>query len=102
MAESGSASPTQWRLLLSLSPFVRPYRRWIVAAIVATALSGLLGLGFPWVLGSLVDSALDGTGGRSELNQAGILLLAIFAAQALMSRIRIWALAYAGQHVVNN
>ena len=102
MTDPEPGPPTQWRLLLALGPFVRPYRRWIGAAILATAASGLLGLGFPWVLGSLVDSALDGTDGRSELNQAALLLLAIFAAQALMSRVRIWTLAYAGQHVVNN
>ena len=97
-----SPAPPQWVLLKTLGPFIRPYRGWLALAVAATVLSGLLGLGFPWILGSLVDSALAGDSGRSELNRSALILLGIFAAQALTSRVRIWSLAYAGQHVVNN
>ncbi len=93
---------TQWALLLRLGAFIRPYRRWLVLAVLATAAGGLLGLGFPWVLGSLVDSALDPESGPADLGWATAVLLAIFAAQALVAALRIYCLAYAGQHIVNN
>ena len=94
--------PTQWFLLRGLAPYVRPYRRWLIAAILATGLGGALGLGFPWVLGSLVDSALDPAAGPSQLTAAAVALLVIFGAQALLAAARIYCLAYAGQHIVNN
>ncbi len=92
----------QWRLLRQLAVYIRPYRGWLVLAIVATSAGGVLGLGFPWVMGSLVDSALDPDAGSSELGYAAAVLLAIFALQAIMAAVRIYSLAYAGQHIVNS
>ena len=103
--EAGGRTPargSQWQQLRALRPYMRPYRARLLAAVLATALSGLLGLGFPWVLGTLVDSALAGDGDIGDLNLSAALLAGIFMAQAALARVRIWNLAYAGQHIVND
>ena len=87
-------------LLSALWPYVRPYRGWLVAALLATGVSGVLGLGFPWILGQLVDSALDPANG--DLSRSAMLLVAIFAGQAILAGVRIRTLAHAGQHAVND
>ena len=93
-------SSSDWQLLAALWPYVRPYRGWLIAALVATAVSGLLGLGFPWILGTLVDSALDPDSG--DLSRSALLLIGIFAGQAILAGVRIRTLAHAGQHAVND
>ncbi len=94
------STKSDWQLLKSLWPYVHPYRYWLLSALLATAITGVLGLGFPWILGTLVDSALDPSNG--DLSRSAMILIAIFAGQAIFTSIRIRTLAYAGQHVVNN
>ena len=98
--ENRRSGKSDWQLLKSLWPYVRPYRYWLLTALLATTVTGILGLGFPWILGTLVDSALDPATG--DLGRSAVILIAIFAGQAIFTSIRIRTLAYAGQHVVNN
>ncbi len=98
--ENRQSGKSDWQLLKSLWPYVRPYRYWLLTALIATTVTGILGLGFPWILGTLVDSALDPASG--DLGRSAVILIAIFAGQAIFTSIRIRTLAYAGQHVVNN
>ena len=70
--ENRRSGKSDWQLLKSLWPYVRPYRYWLLTALLATTVTGILGLGFPWILGTLVDSALDpatGDLGRSAVNK---------------------------------
>jgi subfamily B ATP-binding cassette protein MsbA len=86
----------QFRRLFS---FIRPYRRWLLLATVGVSVSAALGLVFPRVMGTLVDTALQASG-NSRLDTIALLLLGVFAVQALFNYLRIYALAIVGEGVV--
>lgn len=86
----------QFRRLFS---FIRPYRRWLLLATVGVSVSAALGLVFPQVMGTLVDTALEASG-TARLDNIALLLLGVFAVQALFNYLRIYALAIVGEGVV--
>ncbi len=73
--------------------------RWLVVATVGVAVSAALGLVFPRIMGTLVDTALQ-EDDASTLNRIALLLLAVFLVQALFNFVRIYALALVGEGVV--
>jgi subfamily B ATP-binding cassette protein MsbA len=85
--------------LRRLFSFLRTYRRWLVIATVGVTVSALMGLVFPRVMGTLVDTALDETD-TSSLDLIALVLLGVFAVQALFNYLRIFALARVGEGVV--
>ncbi|MDX2007784.1 MAG: ABC transporter ATP-binding protein [Meiothermus sp.] len=94
-AERGDAK-NLWRLL----EYVRPYRTLLVVALVATAVSSLLGLVFPNVVGQLIDRALQQTKDTTNLDRLALGLLGIFALQAAFSYLNTSLLVRVGQGVV--
>jgi subfamily B ATP-binding cassette protein MsbA len=82
--------------------FVKPYRLRLVIGTAAVVVASLLGLVFPALMGSLVDSALSGVeaGNVSQLNQFAVLLLIVFAVQALFNYVQTFNLAVVGEGVV--
>ena len=77
--ENRRSGKSDWQLLKSLWPYVRPYRYWLLTALLATTVTGILGLGFPWILGTLVDSALDPASG--DLGRSAVILI-VYNSQA--------------------
>ncbi len=88
--------------LRNLLSFVRPFRKWLAAAIVGVTVASLLGLVFPFIMGNLVDTALDQTGSTEGLDRTALLLLGVFFAQALFNYLRSYSLAVVGEGVVAN
>jgi len=86
--------------LRDLVRFVRPYRRWLVVAMVGVTVSAGLGLVFPRIMGDLVDSALGATSDVGTLNQVALVLLGVFALQAVFNALRVYALDVVGEGVV--
>ncbi|NND85040.1 MAG: ABC transporter ATP-binding protein, partial [Acidimicrobiia bacterium] len=86
--------------LRDLLRFVRPYRRWLVFALVGVTFSAGLGLVFPRVMGELVDTALVGSGTTSSLDRVALLLVGVFALQAAFNAVRVYALDVVGEGVV--
>ena len=82
--------------------FVRPYRARLVVGTVAVVVSAVLGLVFPAIMGDLVDSALSGAegGDTSTLDRYAVVLLAVFAVQAVFNFLRSYELAVVGEGVV--
>jgi subfamily B ATP-binding cassette protein MsbA len=80
--------------------FARPYRRKILIATVAVVFASGLGLVFPRIMGSLVDSALGDTSDTAKLNRFAVILVVVFLAQAGFNFIRSYWLAIAGEGVV--
>jgi subfamily B ATP-binding cassette protein MsbA len=80
--------------------FVRPYRWMLLVALLATAVSSLLGLVFPNFVGRLIDSALAGAKTPSALNQVALGLFGIFLIQSVFNYINTFLLARIGQGVV--
>jgi ATP-binding cassette subfamily B protein len=79
---------------LNLGRYLLPYRFKFIAAFVCLGLSSLMGLSFPYVAGSLVDSALARYGlpdvglPRFGVNAIAGLLVVVLAAQAAFSFIQ--------------
>lgn len=63
------------------------------------AVSALLGLVFPRVIGTLVDTALEDTD-MSTLDQIALLLLGVFLVQGAFNYLRIYGLGLVGEGVV--
>jgi subfamily B ATP-binding cassette protein MsbA len=68
-------------------------------ATVGVVVSAGLGLVFPQIMGTLVDTALTDTG-TGTLDSIALLLLGVFIVQAVFNYIRIYALSIVGEGVV--
>ena len=90
------------RQLRRLAAFVRPYRARLAVAVVAVVVASAMGLVFPLVVGDLVDSALVDSvaGDPSALNRIALLLLVVFAVQAVFNYVQQYQLAAVGEGVV--
>lgn len=86
--------------LSRLAPFVRPYRRYLVVALVGVVFASSLGLVYPQVLGNLVDTALRPEADESNLDLIAVVLLGVFALQAGFNAVRIYYLNLMGEAVV--
>ncbi len=82
-----------------LLAYVRPYRRWLIIAIAALLISSALGLVLPLVVRSLVDVVFVDKS-MATLNRIAVLLLVVFATQAVFSFIHRLTLAYTGEKAV--
>ena len=95
--------PTRGQLkqLRRLFVFVRPYRTQLLVATLAVIVAAGLGLVFPRIMGSLVDTAIDAeTGSTTTLDQIALVLLVVFLLQAAFNYLRIYTLASVGEGVV--
>ena len=90
------------RQLRRLLTFLRPYRRQFTFAMVGVLVSSGLGLVFPRVMGSLVDSALVPEVGAnvSRLDSIALLLLGVFLVQGAFNYVRIYYLSAIGEGIV--
>ncbi|UCF21336.1 MAG: ATP-binding cassette domain-containing protein [Gemmatimonadota bacterium] len=82
-----------------LWPRLRPHRWMLAAATLFLVLSGGIGLAFPVVVRHLMDAAfveLD----RSLLNRVALLLLGLFAVQALFNFLQVYLLGATGERIV--
>ncbi|MFO7699511.1 MAG: ABC transporter transmembrane domain-containing protein [Acidimicrobiia bacterium] len=101
MAERASLG-TQARQIRRLYGFARPYRVRLTIGTAAVVVAAGLGLVFPLVIGTLVDTAFIDPENTdpSQLNVYAIGLLAIFAIQAVFNYARTYNLAVVGEGVV--
>jgi subfamily B ATP-binding cassette protein MsbA len=88
--------------LRRLGAFIRPYRRYFAIAMIGVLVASGLGLVFPRITGTLVDTALAESTLQdlSRIDGIAILLLGVFAAQAVFSYLRIYFLAAMGEGIV--
>lgn len=86
--------------LRRLGQFVKPYRLYLAIAVFGTLLASLLGLVFPQIVGDLVDRAIDGGQGTTELDRSALFLLAVFAVQAAFNFLRSYYINITGEGVV--
>ena len=87
------------RELLRLLAYAKPYRVRLAIALTSLLIAGLLGLVFPQVVRLIIDAAFTNKD-ASRLNRFAILLIAVFAAQALFSFLRSYLLSYTGERIV--
>jgi ATP-binding cassette subfamily B protein len=84
--------------LLRLLPFVRPALSRIVLGMIAALLAGLVALGIPLVLQSLVDGPLA-SGDAAQVWPAAILVLVLGVLEAGFIMARRWFVLTPGTHV---
>jgi ABC-type multidrug transport system fused ATPase/permease subunit len=77
--------------LMRLFRFVRPQRRVFIIGLSFLLLSSLSTLIFPALMGDLLDSATKGT--LESINKIGMILIAVFLANAVFSYFRIYLFA---------
>jgi subfamily B ATP-binding cassette protein MsbA len=86
--------------LTKLFALLKPYRKWLIVAIVGVVVSASLGLVFPRIMGGLVDTAIGEEGTTATLDRIALLLFAVFLVQGAFNYVRIYALAVVGEGVV--
>jgi subfamily B ATP-binding cassette protein MsbA len=87
------------RELLRLLAYTKPYRLRLATALASLLVAGLLGLAFPQLVRLIIDAAITNKD-PVRLNRFAILLIAVFAAQALFSFLRSYLLSYTGERIV--
>lgn len=92
----GFASP---RPLARLMPLLAPYRARLAVAFVCLVIAACAGLVFPRVLQYLLDAAFVFKD-RSALDRIALMLLGIFAVQALMNFTQVYLLSATTERVV--
>ena len=81
--------------------YAKPYRTRLIVGTSAVVVSAGLGLVFPQVIGTLVDTAFSGDDADLEsLDFYALALLGVFAVQAIFNYIRTYNLAVVGEGVV--
>jgi subfamily B ATP-binding cassette protein MsbA len=101
--EPASRLPTRRQLiqLRRLFVFVKPYRSQLIVATLAVVVAAGLGLVFPLIMGSLVDTAIgDEAADTTTLDRIALVLLIVFLVQAAFNYLRIYTLASVGEGVV--
>jgi ABC-type multidrug transport system fused ATPase/permease subunit len=78
--------------LFSLLRFMLPKRNAFIGGMLALTFSSLITLAFPMLLGNLLDSAHP-EASLQKINQIALILLVIFAANAVFSYLRIYLFA---------
>ncbi len=77
----------------------RPVRGLLVLATIALLVSAAMNLAFPWVIKQIVDT-VSSDGAMERLNHAALLLVIVFAVQAIFGMGRAWLFTVAGERVV--
>ncbi len=82
-----------------LLPRLRPYRPALSIAAIALVISAAIGLAFPLIVRHMMDAAFENRD-ASALNSIAILLLVIFAAQAVFNFVQVYLLSASAEKVV--
>ncbi len=86
--------------LRRLFAFVKPYRKHLSLAMIGVVVASALGLVFPRIMGSLVDTALEATSNTSTLDRLALILIGVFLLQAGFNVLRGYYLSAMGEGVV--
>ncbi|MBT8130331.1 MAG: ATP-binding cassette domain-containing protein [Gammaproteobacteria bacterium] len=86
-------------MLKQLFTFMRPYRRALLAAVLALLVAAMAVLGFGVVLQQVVDHGLS-SGSATALNQALLLFLVVVTVMAASVAARVYLVTWIGERVV--
>ena len=82
-----------------LMPRLRAHRAALSVAAVALVVSAAIGLAFPLIVRHLMDAAFESRD-PSALNSIAVLLLVVFAAQAMFNFIQVFLLSATSERVI--
>lgn len=92
-------SAEDFRKLLSLLRFVLPKKYAFAGGLVALTISSLTTLAFPMLLGDLINLA-NPAAELERINRIALILLAVFAFNAVFSYLRIYLFEVVTQHML--
>jgi subfamily B ATP-binding cassette protein MsbA len=81
--------------------YVRPYRWWMLAALVSMLFATSVGLLLPLAVGRLINT-ITASGVSLQLDQITIGLLVVVLIQALFSLLQTYAMSFVGERVVSD
>lgn len=87
------------RLLARLLVYLRPYLGRTIWAVVFMAISSLLTVAFPWIIGRAIDDGIR-AGDMAQLQWWTLIFLAVMAVEWVTNRGRIALMAYVGTKIV--
>ncbi|MBL0170161.1 MAG: ATP-binding cassette domain-containing protein [Gemmatimonadaceae bacterium] len=103
MAEARREAPRRKflspRPLARLLPLLRPYRARLALAAVCLLIAAAAGLVFPLVLRYLLDAAFE-LKDRVALNRVALVLLGVFAVQAVMNFVQVYLLSATTERII--
>ena len=82
-----------------LFSYLAPYRGYMFIAVIALVVGAGLGLVFPWIMQSLVDSVLT-QGDSDQLNRITAFLIATFLIRSVFYYFQGYSLSYIGERIV--
>ena len=85
--------------LSRLAPLVRPYRGRLVVASVFLVIAAAAGLVFPAVMRFLLDAAFEQKD-RAGLDRIAVILLSVFAVQAIANFVQVYLLSSSTERIV--
>lgn len=79
--------------------YLAPYKAMFITGLGLLVVGSLLSLGFPFLMGKLIDAAMNKTEGGmfTDINTIAISLLAILLGQAIISFFRIYLFVQVGE-----
>ncbi len=99
-ATSESSSRRDLRQLGRLLAFTRPYRLGLLMAGLASLISTGFFLAFPQLVSRMLDASIFEQGNLAQIDRYTLLLVGVFAGQALFSGLQNYLFARAGEGVV--
>jgi subfamily B ATP-binding cassette protein MsbA len=99
LKEAGEKQKGSPRDLLRLLAYTKPYKARLAIALISLIIASALGLAFPQVVRLLIDAAFVDRDSQA-LNRLALVLVGLFATQALFSFLRSYLLSYTGERIV--
>jgi subfamily B ATP-binding cassette protein MsbA len=97
---SASASRRDFRQLSRLLSYTRPYRLGLLLAGISSLISTGFFLAFPQLVSRMLDASIFEQGNLAQIDRYTLLLVLVFAGQALFSGLQNYLFARSGEGVV--
>jgi len=90
-----------FKKLTGVFQFIKPYKSYFIAGLFFLLISSTTLLGFPYVMGKLVDVAQGKTSGIfTEINTVAFILIGILAVQSFFSFFRVYLFAQVSERAM--
>ncbi len=97
---SASASRRDFRQLSRLLSYTRPYRLGLLLAGISSLISTAFFLAFPQLVSRMLDASIFEQGNLAQIDRYTLLLVLVFAGQAVFSGLQNYLFARSGEGVV--
>lgn len=99
--ERVKVSKDGWKTARKMLSYLRPYLGLYIAGLVFLVLSTVTILGFPYILGQMVNTATgDSSWMLSQIDEIALLLIAVVLAQGVFSFLRIYTFSVVTQRTM--